>query len=420
MDWRWLEGQGLIAVRGYSRAGRRSREFHADPEFARIYFDSGLTGETVVREGRCNVVTGLPTARAVKSRRRTPSDNPLPPIVRAAIDAPKDVSFDLCAAERSVTALRDRIGEAEDDRERARAEGRYLNDVRALQAVLNQRARPIDPADPGGLWRYDPAYRMVTSGRIAQVGGGLQSISRATKEAAYAAVPGARNYDLRSSQLMVLLVFLGEAGIDGSWLAGYVADPDAKRSGAEHIGVPVDAFKQAVLAVVMGARVPTVGQARRSEGAVATAVRGHVAPSAFSAAYRRFLNRTAGLVEARDAWHRWLTDVFVPETGRRVAANDRTYVKNETGATVAVEDLAPDGQGWRMKSRLAAFLLQGREARFAHELAAMSAEFGYRVLSPEHDGLVVQGTILQEAVTRAAESARLPPNLVAFVEKPIL
>ena len=112
--------------------------------------------------------------------------------------------------------------------------------------------------------------------------------------------------------------------------------------------------------------------------------------------------------------------MFVPETGRRVAANDRTYVKNATGASIAVEDLAPDGQGWRVKSRLAAFMLQGREARFTHELAATAGEFGYRVLSPEHDGLVVQGVIPQEAVVGAAESARLPPDLVAFVEKPIL
>ena len=264
VDWRWLEAEGLVSVRSYSRVGRRSREFRVDPEFARAYFDAGLTGGTLVREGCYNLVTSRPTTRAIKSRRRTPSDNPLPPAVRAAIDAPVGVPLDLGAVERAVASLRDRIGEAAVDRDRVRAERRYLNDLRCLQAVLTQRARPADPADPRGLWVYDPAYRMVTSGRIAQLGGGLQSISRATKEAAYATVPGARNYDLRSSQLMVLLVFLREAGVDGSWLDGYVGDPDAKRSGAEYVGVPVDAFKQAVIAVVMGARVPTAGQARRS------------------------------------------------------------------------------------------------------------------------------------------------------------
>ncbi len=73
-----------------------------------------------------------------------------------------------------------------------------------------------------------------------------------------------------------------------------------------------------------------------------------------------------------------------------------------------------------LKARLAAFLLQGREAALMHTLAASADEYGFRVLSHEHDGLVVAGDVPPEAVEAAASAARIPMDLVDLEEKPFV
>ncbi len=74
----------------------------------------------------------------------------------------------------------------------------------------------------------------------------------------------------------------------------------------------------------------------------------------------------------------------------------------------------------RRRARLAAFVLQGREAAFVHALAASAKEFGFVVLSHEHDGLAVQGEIPDAAIARAATAAGLPPERLVLEEKPFV
>lgn len=226
--------------------------------------------------------------------------------------------------------------------------------------------------------------------------------------------------DLRASQAAVLVVLLREAGVDPSWLLAYVSDPRAKRRAAAAVGVPVDVWKTVMYAVLMGARVPAPDRARRSRGEVVGAIREAVGPTEFAATYRRFLDHTAGLRAALAEWHRWLVDVYVPGNAVRNNADGKRYLTNEVGAKVAVEDLAAGGRGWQLRARLAAFLLQGREAALVHTLAASSGRYGFRVLSHEHDGLVVAGGVPPEAVEAAAAAARLPLDLVALEAKPFL
>ena len=87
---------------------------------------------------------------------------------------------------------------------------------------------------------------------------------------------------------------------------------------------------------------------------------------------------------------------------------------------MAVEDVADERAPYVLKARLAAFLLQGREAAFTHALTASSDKYGFRVISHEHDGVVVIGTVPEAAVDEAADAARLPDDLVDFVAKPFV
>ena len=232
--------------------------------------------------------------------------------------------------------------------------------------------------------------------------------------------PVVQNLDLRASQARILIVLLREAGIDASWLIEYGENPRAKYEAAEHIGVPVSTWKTCLYAMLMGARVPSVAQARRSNGEVVEAIREAVGPGEFAATYRRFLDYTAGLRASLTEWHAWLVEVYVPENARLNNANQRRYITNEVGAKVAVEDLSEKGRPWKLKARLAAFLLQGREAALMHTLAASAGKYGFRVLSLEHDGLVVAGEVPPEAVEAAARAARIPMELVDLEEKPFV
>ena len=224
-----------------------------------------------------------------------------------------------------------------------------------------------------------------------------------------------RNLDLRASQASMLIVLLREAGIDPAWLVAYISDPMAKHKAAEAVGVPVSAWKTMLYALLMGARVPSPAQAFKSKGEIAEAIRAAVPPGEFGATYGRFLGHTAGLREALAEWHAWLIDEFAAETAWKNPADGKRYVTNAVGAKVALEDLG--AKTWKLKAQLAAFLLQGLEAALMHTLAASGDEYGFRVLSLEHDGLVVAGDVPPEAVEAAARAAGVPTELVALVEK---
>ena len=436
LSWPFLEEAGVIQVAPYDRHRGRCREFAAAPEVRGRFFEAGPTASVVAEDCLYDLVSTRPTSRRVKSDRRTPSGNPLPPLLRSAIDAFGEVPVDVHAIERHLGRLHALMDAAEEGPAKVAAEGRYYNDLRCYHAVLAQGARPLDPDNPDGLWVYRPAYRPQRFGRLSQKGGGLQSCSTAMKAVAYhawfadpaahpdphasPALQPVRNKDLRASQPRLLVVLLREAGLDPSWLVAYGERPAAKHEAAAFVGIPVDAWKTALNAMLMGGRVPSVEQATRSESEIVVAVREAVSPDAFGATYRRFLDYTAPLRAVLARWHRWLVTVYVPGNARLNNADGKRYLTNEAGAKVAVEDLMEEGKPWKLKARLAAFLLQGREAALMHALAASAAEYGFRVLSHEHDGLVVAGEVPEAAVEAAARIARVPMDLVDLVDKPFV
>ncbi|WP_427162627.1 hypothetical protein ACQFX9_14390 [Aliinostoc sp. HNIBRCY26] len=98
------------------------------------------------------------------------------------------------------------------------------------------------------------------------------------------------------------------------------------------------------------------------------------------------------------------------------AKNGKRYVKNPTGKTLCITDLQKESE-WKLKSTLAAFVLQGQEAAFIHELTLLSLQYDYQVISNEHDGLVTVGDIPDEAVQKAAEKSGL--KYAKLDEKPL-
>ncbi len=342
-DWQWLLEKGLIEVRKHSIAQGLCREYRVPLDVRRRYAEAGLVPGTAGKRFRLfNVVTGQQTKRKVKSIRTGRGNHPLPRAMRRAMDAIGPAVINLPAIWRHVAELKVLADTAPAGPERVTALGRYVNDLLCAQAVCAQNARPLDAGNPGSLWVYDPAMTAQTFGRLGQIDGGLQSCTREMKVAAYSGVPHFRNYDLRASQAMILLVLFGEAGIDGAWLERYAAE--GKEMAAAYIGLPVDAWKKALYTVMMGATVPSAAQARLlplsrevgrveaarghtrragtlytfafSRGTVTETILGAAGPDAFEETYARFLDYTAGLRDALASWHAWLERDFVAANGR--------------------------------------------------------------------------------------------------------
>lgn len=399
-----------------------------------------------------DLVTGKVTTRQDKTVRTGRGRHAYPPQVRAGLDAFGVSTFNMGAVEQYLAAEKAAADALPEGKAKVSALSRCTNDRFCLNAVRNQRAQPVDPGDVDGFWTYEPAYRVQRPGRLSQIGGGFQSCSREMKQAAYSGVPGVVNYDLRASQAMILIVLLREAGIDPWWIVAYVAL--GKAAAAEHIGISIDLWKKILYALLMGANAPSAAQARLlpisreidgeaapsggryrdgprkrygsrkrytfvfSRGTLTEAVLAEAGPDDFEAVYGRLLEYTEGLRDALALWHTSLETSFVRENGWRNPKNGMTYLTNEVGMKRAVEDRSSERV--TRPAEIAAFLLQGREAAFTHALAASAREFGFHPLSYEHDGLVVQGVIPQEAVERAAGAARLPMSQVALEPKPFV
>ena len=62
---------------------------------------------------------------------------------------------------------------------------------------------------------------------------------------------------------------------------------------------------------------------------------------------------------------------------------------------------------WREEARVAAHILQGKEAAFIHYITAFSGD-DFTVVSNQHDGLIIEGTIPMELIHNARRFSGLP------------
>ena len=96
------------------------------------------------------------------------------------------------------------------------------------------------------------------------------------------------------------------------------------------------------------------------------------------------------------------------------------YLQNASGIRLNLQ--AVDIEDHEGRAALACHLLQGTEAAIGHELARLQEQYGYRVVSHEHDGVVTEGRIppaaVREALRRVSERAGVDLTALALVLKP--
>ncbi len=298
--------------------------------------------------------------------------------------------------------------------------GRYDNDARCFMSLLNQAPRHIN----GRHVVYRLAYKPTITGRISQIGGGLQSCSRSMKAAAYLSIDGVKNYDIKSSQAYILQALLNEQELDTTWIDAYLKKD--KSEYAERAGVPVDVWKQCFYALCFGGSLRFAKGPDQEEWSFRTILVDHVRQQRLLSPerviipveveaeelFRRVKDELQPFGRVLDQYRRSLDESWLLVNSTYCKSGRR--IKNAAGVFLNTKTYE-SWQGNRSK-RLASFILQGVEAGLIHTLTASLGDYGVIPISNEHDGLVTIGEIPAQAIQDAQEACNTP--YLQLVEKP--
>lgn len=417
--WKHLAEADLIHNSGFDITRGKSREFNVTFDFLVKFYELGAKHPN---DKLVNLVNGrkyIPRPSSIYDE----NGNKIPKLIADSISSIESCPFHfndlkkyIDQVEKEFTSVKLRyLAGNETEQAYRKARGRYLSDIGPYQHMI-AGAEHVE----GPIYSYIPSYTPQMSGRVSERGGGLQSCPREMKHAALSNVPNFFNYDLKSSQMNIFITLLEEAGIDTTCLVQLRDDPDLMTKLAEEVGLPRDKFKATFYSILMGANL-SLNEERVKKGDVGKNSILKTVREAFpnlvegSEAYSRLLKVLMPIKEAVDEWHNWLLDVYVP--ANRYRARGRYYLKNSTGVSLDLTKLYKE-RPHAVKSVIAAFLLQGKEATFIHHLTILGGVFGYVVVTNQHDGIGTINPIPDEAVQ---EAIRLSGLICAkIVEKPFI
>jgi hypothetical protein len=252
------------------------------------------------------------------------------------------------------------------------------------------------------MLEYRPAYKGSRFGRLFEIGGAMQAMPKELKHVAYDYMGDVYNYDLRSCHLAIIAQLCREEGEPLTVLEEYIHNKDAKNHYANLANMDVRLWKACIIGLFYGAVLSKSKQCSLYrqiwEAYEETGLPYDEAD--VSRTYDNFFNVALPLIQAREKWLKVLKDKIVPRLTHK-----KDFVMNQVGCTM----LIPDQWGPEELRLLSSFVCIGYESAFIHNLMTLHEEYGWINRSIEHDGLVTQGQIPEEAVAKAR-------NLSAFYE----
>ena len=420
-SWRTLEEAELIEVTDYSIALHKSREFKVLDNLILTFMKLGqVEPEERIKADKYNLFNNKKDNKAQVSRTVDDNDNEYSDLVRDAVKIIKESLFNMTEIKKHIAKLEANMEQAKasygkSSKQYKTAFSQYKADETWFYSILNQGAIQISEH----LWSYQPAYLVKMSGRIYAIVG-LQCCSREMKAAAYTGIDELRNYDLKSSQISGLQQQFEIAGLDTTWLEAYRNDPQSKKKFAAAIGISVDCWKSCLCSLLFGASLPKadkrtdrrVKKAKEKDNPIESAILGYLyeeadRDEAKTFEYLKKFNKVvAPLKTELDKWHEWLIKVWVPKAGR--LGRGCIYLENAAGVKFNYTQEAKNNPEWKLKARMAAFVLQGVESAFIHALTIESLIYSFKVIGNEHDGLLTIGKVEEEeAVLKAAKRSGL-------------
>lgn len=465
-DIHLLKREGVLEFTPEDKAKKRSRYFslpkdiwekaqRIENDYTRKAWRSLTTGE-FSKYTIYNIINGNPIKRANSHKySRQGKDIKATTIVREGMDAispcvfnPKYVGIWVNGLERVYrkkkeelqVALHTSLSEQEKEileTDLRSLERKYINERSSQRVILAQQPELVkgELSTKGDLlYRYFAAYVPQRSGRLSEIGGGLQNASRVFKFRAFKNVE-AINYDLKASQAMILIQELEASRLDSSWLKTYINDPKGKETYAARIGVNTDTWKQCLYATIMGA-VPHLPDTA-VPNALMNYFKNDLGLSEAKAsikkrqALRKYQEVAGDLIRETRKWRDYLISedchyLTRSKPGYRIWKNaagmlHKKYCLDRNNKlflyeTVKNHELNPEKHSLEpltkrktaeAKRSIAAFILQGQEACFIHELTKICVTNHIKVLRNEHDGVITDAEISPKLVDLAAQKSGL-------------
>lgn len=269
-----------------------------------------------------------------------------------------------------------------------------------IRSILRQKHWTISQ---GGrpLLVYVPAYKGSRFGRLFERGGGMQAMPKALKQVAYDFLSvHAYNYDVRSCHIAIIAQLCREEGHPFPVLEEYVSHKDAKQEYARKAQMDVPLWKACIISLFYGSQL---GKNRhfslyRDMWEAYEAGDAPYTEADVDRTYEHFLNVGLPFIQARQVWLEVLKDKIVPRL-----TDKKNFVMNQVGCTKMIPD------AWTVAElrAMSSFVCIGYEAAFIDHLMTLHEAYGWENRSIEHDGLITQGRIPEEAIAKAR-------NLSAF------
>lgn len=241
------------------------------------------------------------------------------------------------------------------------------------------------------------------------------------KAAAFNGVPNLKNYDLESSHVNGLIQQFEIAGRDTVWLVEYRDTPNSKAGYAERAGMSVECWKKCLLALCMGARLPnSFNDLDEGKGDILANIREECGGdiNQMIAVIDKFRTTIMPLAKELSKWHSWLVKdkpggyfYAIKKPGR-----GGWYIENAMRRKLNMTTHLAKYSLWKVKAKVASFVLTDQEAAFIHTLTVLGAKHGYKVIGNEHDGVITIKAIGVEAVEEAARLSGL--QNARLIEKP--
>jgi hypothetical protein len=359
-----------------------------------------------------DILTRKRVLKASKSTRYDEKRNSFPEkiveamaaIPTSLINVPATIAY-LRRTEEKIKSLRRQYGP--NHKEYRLACDQFHNDSGVWNVIRRQGLSPSPEHGPG-IYTYPTAFEVQLGGRIGFVGGGPTCASKKMKGAMYSGIEGLINYDIRSAQVHALLFRMKQAGIECEWLESYVNNPRGKYELATKVGVSEEfsgVLKTAVIQECMCAH--------NSDDI--SKVSGHSSlyklfkkefPDNWEEVWQRYNQETVEFRKSLRRFRSYLWKRWLPQNAKYLKDGKRYWV-NATGMKLH-EDKLDEVKSWQRKmAKLSAFLLQGDEACFIHNLTLLSEKYDFMVYMNEYDGLITIGEIPVEAVAEAQRISRM-------------
>ena len=322
---------------------------------------------------------------------------------------------------------------------------KFDHDLRCLEGIVSRRTN-----SDNNFITYQPAFQSQGSGRLTELDGCYQNISRELKGAMFKDT-GYKNYDLKSSQILGAKAEFEAASLDTKWFDEYVKR--GKHYYANKIGISVDCWKGILLSILFGGfpkinKDGSLRKIKKKDLIKYKCIKNYIFPELeielewlpskreheikdpkcqIDKAYiilKEITELCKPLIVNVNFWHDFIAENYIELTNGR--GGKIYFCENQCKKKLYLNDFIKKSDKKKFvlssegKRKLAAHILQGKEATFVHYLTMLSTDpdyGGYKVVSNQHDGLIVEGVIPSTAILKAKFVADL--KYAEFEEKPI-